>query len=158
MPYTNAVIKELIRFTQKTTANGATFHQMTDDMIFHGYNIPRDTLIIPNFYYSMQNSTFFLNPQKFEPERFLHPQDNTLLKYNEWMPFSTGKRDCPGKGIAINELFLYITNIFQKYNVELDQEKHPEPIVLDYYNITMTNPMMFHVIFNEREINLNVQK
>lgn len=149
MPYTNAVIKELIRFTHKSTANGSTFHQMTADTLFHGYNIPKDTLIIPNFYYSMQNPEVFSNPHKFQPERFL--DKNSLIKYTEWMPFSIGKRDCPGKGIAINELFLYITNMFQKYNVKLDQEKHQLPIVVDYYNITMTNPTTFHVIFDERK-------
>ena len=76
MPYTNAVIKELIRFTHKSTANGSTFHQMTADAIFHGYNIPKDTLIIPNFYYSMRNPEVFSNPHTFQPERFL--DKNTL--------------------------------------------------------------------------------
>ena len=38
-----------------------------------------------------------LDSKKFRPERFLSPDETKVIKHEALVPFSVGKRVCPGK-------------------------------------------------------------
>ena len=95
--YLEAFLNEVHRFTS-IVALGAP-HGTLDDVEFRGYKIPKDTMIISNLFAAHRESGGVWgeeDPKKFHPERFLSPDRKSLIKYPNLIPFSTGKRICPG--------------------------------------------------------------
>ena len=56
-------------------------------------------------------------PEQFNVERFLSPEGK-LIKHDAFMPFSVGRRSCPGEPLAQVELFMYLTMTLQRFKVE----------------------------------------
>ena len=48
---------------------------------------------------SIQGEDTWKDPQRFDPERFLDGEGR-FKKDERVIPFSTGKRQCPGEGVA----------------------------------------------------------
>ncbi|KAF8786756.1 Cytochrome P450 18a1 like protein [Argiope bruennichi] len=103
MPYTYATIMELMRW--KTIAALDKRYTVADVSI-NGYNIPKGTIILANFWNAHNDSRYWFEPEKFKPERFLSKDGKSVVKSKYYMPFSLGKRNCPGESMAYIELFL----------------------------------------------------
>lgn len=146
MPYTEAVINEVMRFSSMVPL--AVFHSATEDIKFRGYNIPKGTLIIPNLYGAMQDVDVWGDPETFRPERFLSPDEKTLLKNDAYIPFSTGKRICLGMTLAQDELFLFTSSLFQKFKVGPDP--NGEKLSIEYYNASVLVPKPHNLVLEER--------
>lgn len=114
MPYTQAVIREVLRW--KTIAPLNILRYSLDDIEVSGYKIPKGTVVIANFWSVHHDPKNWKNPEDFQPDRFLNP-DGTVQKSNYFMPFSVGKRSCPGETMALMETFLYFVAILQKFQV-----------------------------------------
>jgi len=91
MPYADAVLNELLRLSSITPLGGP--HRATRDMEFHGYNIPKDTMVFANVYGVHHDPAVYKDPDSFIPERFLGDEGN-ILRREAFCPFSTGKRSC----------------------------------------------------------------
>ena len=50
----------------------------------------------------------------FRPERFLDENGN-VIRNEQFIPFSIGKRQCPGMALAKAELFLFFTGLMQQF-------------------------------------------
>lgn len=118
MPYTEALMMEILR--KSSIAGLGLFHTAIQNAKIAGYDISKDTMIIPNFHEAHHDIKFWENPDEFNPERFLSPDKKTLMKNDALMPFSVGKRACLGESLAKDEFFLFLTTIFQRFDIELD--------------------------------------
>lgn len=127
MPFTCACIWEVERW--KTASPLGLARENCDDVVIDGYFIPKGTTIIPNFWALHNDPDQWRDPYMFNPQRFLNNDGNIVAhRPEQLMPFSTGRRSCPGEMFASMELFLMVTFLLQKYNVV---PEHPIQCDLD---------------------------
>ncbi|XP_070595833.1 cytochrome P450 2C20-like [Erythrolamprus reginae] len=116
MPFTNAVIHEAQRY-QPTTLE--TFPRATTcDTKFRGYTIPKNMAIVPLFSSVHFDPLHWQTPEKFNPNHFLD-ENGQFKKKDAFMPFSAGKRACPGEALARMELFLFFSTVLQNFTFSL---------------------------------------
>ncbi|XP_014674645.1 PREDICTED: cytochrome P450 2U1-like [Priapulus caudatus] len=116
MPYTEATIMEIQRLG--TIVPLGVPHSTSEKVEFRGFSIPAHTQVIANQTAVMLDQTYFPNPEKLSPERYLDENGN-ITKIDALIPFSIGRRVCLGEALAKMELFLLFTSILQNFNLEL---------------------------------------
>nr|KAG5694762.1 hypothetical protein BaRGS_002715 [Batillaria attramentaria] len=62
-------------------------HSVSEDVVFHGYAIPKDAIILPLMETVLLDKEIWSNPDEFCPERFL-TAEGTCKKPDEFIPFS----------------------------------------------------------------------
>ncbi|KYO34387.1 hypothetical protein Y1Q_0012982 [Alligator mississippiensis] len=90
IPYTSAVVHEILRFANIVSMNGP--HSTTMDVTLKGYFIPKGTYIIPFLGSVLQDKSQWEKPGDFYPEHFLDPEGK-FVKKEAFMPFSAARSD-----------------------------------------------------------------
>ncbi len=125
MPYTEAVISEILRITSLVPCGSP--HEMRSDLIFHGYHLPKKATIFPNLYAVHHDPDIWVDPENFRPERFLNENETKFVPNEALIPFSDGKRKCIGEAFAKETLFLFMTAICQQFNILPDPNNKNKP-------------------------------
>ncbi|XP_063965202.1 cytochrome P450 2J5-like isoform X2 [Lytechinus pictus] len=112
LPYTCAVLMEVQR--KGVIAPLGVPHQAAADTTIGGYTIPKGATIVSNIFEVLNNEDLWKNPDAFEPERFLI-QKGEVVKRDELIFFSTGRRVCLGEQLARMETFLGFTSLLQRF-------------------------------------------
>ncbi|KAK6965388.1 cytochrome P450 2U1-like isoform X1 [Biomphalaria glabrata] len=112
LKYLTAVIMEVQR--KASIVPLSLPHLCNKDTTLAGYNIPKGTIVMPNLDAIHASKEIWGDPENFRPERFLDAKGN-IIKREELMPFSIGRRICLGESLAKMELFLYLSTLFQKF-------------------------------------------
>jgi cytochrome P450 len=146
MPYTEAVIHEVMRYSSVFPIG--LMHNAVRDVEFHGYIIPKDTMIIGDFYSVHFDEKIWDDPKTFKPERFLNKDGDFVRPGEGFMPFSNGKRVCLGETLARDELFLFTTCLFQTFNVQ--PESSVEELSLEPHAGAILTPQPHKLILTER--------
>ena len=116
LPYMHAIIMETMRY--RTVGPFALPHKATTDCELGGYAIPKDAQTLGNIYAIHHDPRFWDSPDEFMPERFLPLPDGTpapALSNGAFMPFSTGRRGCPGQGFAHIVIWLQACRLLHRY-------------------------------------------
>ncbi|CAL1272925.1 unnamed protein product, partial [Larinioides sclopetarius] len=121
MPYTHAVMLEIMRWRSIVPLN--LLHYTLGASTVGGYDIPKGIIVIANFWNAHHDPRYWNEPEEFKPERFLSKDGKSVVKSSNYMPFSTGRRACPGESMAYIEMFLYFTSILQKFDVAFPPEQ-----------------------------------
>ncbi|GFT99347.1 cytochrome P450 18a1 [Nephila pilipes] len=125
LPYTYAAILECMRWRTMVPNNALRWTR--EDVQIGDYDVPKNTVIIASLWNVQNDSKIWKNPSKFIPDRFIDDSGKVMPKPHGWVPFSLGKRNCPGDTAAMIELFLYFTTIIQKFTILVpDTEPLPD--------------------------------
>ncbi|NWX07237.1 CP2J6 protein, partial [Caloenas nicobarica] len=109
--YTNAVIHEVQR---KGNIVPFGVPRMTvKDTVVDGFYIPKGTGVFTNLSSLMFDKNEWETPDIFNPRHFL--KNGQFWRREAFIPFSIGKRSCPGELLARTELFLFFTALLQKF-------------------------------------------
>ncbi|GMR47237.1 hypothetical protein PMAYCL1PPCAC_17432, partial [Pristionchus mayeri] len=104
-----------------------------------GHLIKEGTPICPQISVLMTDEEIFPDPFSFAPDRFID-ESGKLRSFKQFLPFSIGKRQCPGEGLAKTELFLFFANLAHRFNIfAVDPTKIPS-IKRTMANVTKPEP------------------
>ena len=94
-------------------------HSPSKDTFINGYYVPEGTFIFPNFHKVHRDPEFWDRPEELFPEHWLDANGKFVPKHDGFLSFGTGKRRCPGQDIALKELFVFLSNLLQKFTFRL---------------------------------------
>ncbi|CAJ0575854.1 unnamed protein product, partial [Mesorhabditis spiculigera] len=118
LPYVNAVVNEAQRVANLLPQN--LQRKLLEDTVIGAHPIKAGTVVMPQISTVLYDERVFPDPYTFKPERFIN-SDGSLKRYEELVPFSVGKRQCVGEGLAKVELFLFVANLFQRFKFSATQ-------------------------------------
>ncbi|KAH3885952.1 hypothetical protein DPMN_009949 [Dreissena polymorpha] len=154
MPFTQAVMLEIWRYGSQTPL--AIPHLCQKNVELDGYLIEAGSVIFPNLYAVHHDEVTWGDPWEYRPERFLNeagellPSDHTLMQ--NVIPFSVGKRECPGQDFARSRIFVTMTSLMQRVQVVPPKNSNLPPADPRLYSkaYPMTEPQ-FECRFLSRE-------
>ncbi|XP_044278272.1 cytochrome P450 2J6-like [Varanus komodoensis] len=118
MPYTNAVIHEILRFNFVLLVG--SFRRCTKDTTILGFPIKKGTIVILDIASALYDPKKWETPHQFNPNHFLD-KDGNFQNNDAFIPFSVGQRLCLGENLARKELFLFITNVLQAFTLQMPE-------------------------------------
>jgi hypothetical protein len=118
LPYIQATLCEVGRASGSTAFIGTNAIR---DTTIAGYHIPKGTFVGLNLPKVHEDEREWPEPEKFKPERFLD-EDGKFVGWNKlhgFMPFSVGRRECPGQSLAKIMMFSFSSLLLHHYKIEL---------------------------------------
>ena len=99
LPYMRLAVKEVLRLHPPVPLSVP--HECMETVSIDGYTIPAKTIVFINLWSIMRDPKSWKDPEVFSPERF----EGSNLQYKgqdfEYIPFSSGRRSCPGMNLAV---------------------------------------------------------
>ncbi|BFZ24576.1 hypothetical protein BsWGS_27614 [Bradybaena similaris] len=123
LPYLKACLKESFRL-HYPTATGP-HRKLVADVVLSGYKVPAGTIV--TFHNPRSCRKYFLNPDKFIPERWLRSSDGRHtedIPATASLPFGYGPRNCAGRRFAEQEIYLAVIKVIQKLKVDIDSDSY----------------------------------
>lgn len=147
MPYMEGIVYESIRMF---IGRGLGIpHRALKDTTLGGYFIPKDTMVIPNFYGILRGKEFeWDDPDEFRPDRFIN-NGKIIPLPDSFIPFGLGKRRCMGETLAKANLFLFISALLQNFTFSIPPGCDP-PSLLGNPGVT-PGPKPFKALFRLRK-------
>ena len=111
--YTEAVLRESMRLSS-VVPTGVP-HKTLCDTSVGGFDVPKNTMVLINYWALHHDPNVWKNVDHFIPERFLDTDGKLGPTPESWFPFSAGKRGCLGEAVAKPELLLLFTALMQRF-------------------------------------------
>jgi cytochrome P450 len=124
LPYTDGVLREALRLYPPVWA--ITREPVADDHI-GGYVIRRGTLVFLPQWIVHRDPRFFVEPERFEPERWQGDLERRLPRF-AYFPFGGGPRICIGREFAMLEARLVLATLVQRFHLDLVPDHPVEPL------------------------------
>ena len=123
LSYLTCVINETLRVS--VLAPSSERISTTEELVVCGWTIPAGTPIIQALGVLLHDENIWLNPEKFDPDRF-NEENKKKLPALAFSPFGfAGKRMCPGYRFAHYETSLFIAGIVRAFQVTLVDPTSP---------------------------------
>ncbi|CAK9155394.1 unnamed protein product [Ilex paraguariensis] len=114
LPYLRCIINETLRIYPPGPL--LVPHESSEECIVGGYRIPKGTMLLVNQWAIQNDPKIWEDPIEFKPERFEGlegARDGFKL-----MPFGSGRRGCPGEGLAMRMIGLALGSLIQCFDWE----------------------------------------
>nr|QRG28707.1 CYP306A1 [Chilo infuscatellus] len=137
LPYLMAAICETQRI--RSIVPIGIPHGCLQDTYLGNYKIPRGAMVIPLQWAIHMDSDVWENPEEFKPSRFIGP-DGSLLKPQEFIPFQTGKRMCPGDELSRMLSCGLVARLFRRRRIKLASPPPTPEEMLGTVGVTLSPP------------------
>ncbi|TQD99231.1 hypothetical protein C1H46_015145 [Malus baccata] len=118
LPYLQGIINETLRMYPADPL--LVPHESSEECAVGGFRVPRGAMLLVNAWAIQNNPKLWAQPRQFKPERFL----NVGERYGfVLLPFGTGRRGCPGEGLAIRMVGLASGSLLQCFEWERSGEE-----------------------------------
>ena len=114
LPYLESLIAEIQRCGN--VAPFALFHCVDRDIEVDGFLYAKYSRIMPDLTAILSDPNNFENPDEFNPERFLCKETGKFIPHPALVVFGIGKRECLGKSLAKNELYLFLAGLLHQFS------------------------------------------
>ncbi|KAI0129162.1 putative cytochrome P450, partial [Xylariales sp. AK1849] len=159
LSYIEAIMQEILRW--RPAVPGGVPHMTKTKDEYLGYRIPAGSVVVANHWsITREEAVFGPKTDEFSPERWLAPDDDNTIKYNNGIKdlpstgFGFGRRVCTGQHIARNFLFVNIARLLWAFDVEAGiLEKGGERGPIDPMACTAgfsVRPLPFKAVFKPR--------
>ncbi|XP_020829766.1 steroid 21-hydroxylase [Phascolarctos cinereus] len=143
-PLLNATITEVLRL--RPAAPLGIPHYTKQPTSLCGFDIPKNTIIIPNIYGAHHDDSVWAQPYDFRPDRFLEAEPSPV-----GIPFSCGARVCLGEHLARSEVFLTLAQLLQAFTLQpVVEGNHALPSLKPIFGVN-TKALEFQVRLLPRE-------
>ncbi|XP_061259287.1 steroid 17-alpha-hydroxylase/17,20 lyase-like isoform X2 [Bos javanicus] len=116
-----ATIQEVLRI--RPVAPMLIPHKAVIDSSIGDLTIDKGTDVVVNLWALHHNEKEWQHPDLFMPERFLDPTGKQLISPSlSYLPFGAGPRSCVGEMLARQELFLFMSRLLQRFNLEIPDD------------------------------------
>ncbi|KAK2995160.1 hypothetical protein RJ640_025390 [Escallonia rubra] len=114
--YLQAVVKETMRLYPAGPLSVP--REAMKDCYVAGYYVPKGTRLLVNIWKLHRDPNIWTNPCEFQPERFLtsHLHCDVRGQQFEYIPFSSGRRLCPGITASLQMMHLALARLLQGFN------------------------------------------
>lgn len=147
LPYTEAVLIEIMRHS--CIFPFAVPHSTTKDTVIKGYFVPAKTLVFINLWSLTRDPTYFPDPERFDPSRFLNDAGHLDRgKVDKFLPYGAGRRKCLGEQLAQKELFLFFSTMVQRCRFRIP--KGHKPVIDSKFGLTL-KPLDFETCVSARK-------
>lgn len=109
LPFLNCIVKETLRLHPPTPL--AIPHFSSEECTLGDYRIPANTTAYVNIYAIGRDPAVWDNPNEFKPSRFQDSKVNVYGHDFHLLPFSSGRRGCPGIHFALPTYKLMLANL-----------------------------------------------
>ncbi|TQE12401.1 hypothetical protein C1H46_002054 [Malus baccata] len=118
LKYLQAILKETLRLYPPGPVTG--LREAMEDCHLGGYFVPKGTRLIVNIWKLQRDPRMWANPCEFQPERFMTTHADVDFKGQcnfEYVPFSAGRRSCPGMTLGLHVVQLVLARLIQGFNM-----------------------------------------
>lgn len=119
LSYLKACVMESFRMFP--TASQIARITETDLTLSTGHSLPAHSVVLCHHRVAALQEENFSRPDEFVPERWLPGGALDNHSHHLVLPFGSGKRMCPGKRLAEQELYIIAAKLFQNFNIELTE-------------------------------------
>ncbi|XP_061342927.1 trimethyltridecatetraene synthase-like [Gastrolobium bilobum] len=129
LPYINAIAKEAMRL--HPVAPMLAQRLACEDCNVDGYDIPKGTHVIVNFWTIGRDPEIWENPNEFQPERFIGKEIDVKGHDYELLPFGAGRRMCPGYPLGLKIIQACLANMLHGFNWRLPHNTRKEDLNME---------------------------
>lgn len=112
--YADAVANETMRFHQIVPLLSL---EANEDVVIDGVSLPRGGGVFPLFRPPALDERHFADARAFRPERWIEPPSGAHVPESH-MPFGSGPRFCPGRGLALLEIRVVLAMLMKTFELE----------------------------------------
>lgn len=120
-PYLSACVLESMRLTPVAIATGRT---LTKPLSLGPYQLEPGTIVWPAFSLSQRRAASWVDPDAFDPERFLEKGAATPTTF---MPWGGGVRRCPGATFSALEMRVVLARVLAALDLGSTSKSVPPP-------------------------------
>ena len=149
MPYLQATVCEVMR---KSSTVPVTVSNAIRDTTIGGFHIPKGTFVIFHLWQIHHDKREWSQPDQFKPERFLDAEGNFVgwNKFNSFLPFGLGRRECGGIAFAKIMMFIFAATLLHHLSFELPGGADKPTEETYSFAEVISSPVDFKVVAKKR--------